>query len=125
MPLLARALLMISGFLAVAGAIYWVTGREYLGGVLILAAAGAAGYIGIYLRRAVRAADHRPTGPPVEVPHVGPTIWPLVLALAPAGVVAGLLAAHWLLVAGLAVFALAAVGWLLDIRHQHRTHGPH
>jgi hypothetical protein len=125
MPLLARALLMISGFQVIAGALYWVTGREYLGAVLILAAAGAAGYIGIYLRRVVRAADQTAAGSAVEVPHIGPTIWPLVLALAPAGVVAGLLAAQWLLVPALAVFALAAVGWLLDIRHQHGTHSPH
>jgi hypothetical protein len=124
MPLLARALLLIAGFQVIAGAIYWVTGREYLGGVLVLAAAGAAGYTGAYLRRAVRAADHRRSGPPVEVPHVGPTIWPLVLALAPAWVVVGLLAARWVLVAALVVFALAAFGWLLDVRHQHQTHGP-
>ncbi len=147
MGLYARVTLLLGGFLLAAGLVYGTTNYERRGLVLLLVAAGGFIYLGLYARRAVRAADRAnreapepepsppagagpaagPAGPPPaeghEIEEVRPTIWPLVFSLAGAGLVAGVLASHWILfVAGLLAVA-AAAGWFLEVlvqRQQHR-----
>jgi hypothetical protein len=142
--LYARIALLLGGFLLGAGLVYGVTGYEWRGFVLLLIAGGGFAYLGLYARRAVRAADRanrrapkaepRPrtpagpaTGPASPAPpeahvteEVRPTIWPLVFSLAGAAIVAGLLASHWLLVVGGLLAVAAAVGWFLEVLIQQR-----
>ena len=59
-------------------------------------------------------------GPAIE--EVRPTIWPLVFSLAGAGIVAGVLASHWILIAGGALAAAAAVGWFVEVLAQRQEH---
>jgi hypothetical protein len=147
MKLYARIALLLGGFLTVAALVYGVTGNEWRGFVLLLVAGGGFAYVGLYARRAVRMADRAEreagsapgvlspagpeglaasppaAGPPVE--EVRPTIWPLVFSLAGAGVVAGVLASHWLLLLGGVLAVAAAAGWFLEVLAQRHGHDRH
>ena len=136
MRLYARIALLLGGFLTVAALVYGVTGYEWRGFVLLLVAGGGFAYVGLYARRAVRMADRvereagaAPAAPgpmassPVE--EVRPTIWPLVFSLAGAGVVAGILASHWLLLLGGVLAVAAAAGWFLEVLAQRQGQRHH
>jgi hypothetical protein len=127
----ARVALLLGGYLLAAGLVYGTTNKERIGLVLLLVAAGGFTYLGIYARRAVRAAERaarkaaeaEPGGPPVVAePEVRPTIWPLVFSLAGAGIVAGVLASHWILLAGALLAVAAAAGWFLEVLTQRQQH---
>ena len=140
MGLYARVTLLIGGFLLAAGLVYGTTNDERRGLVLLLLAGGGFAYLGLYARRAVRAADRAnreapepepsppagagPAGPAPaeghEIEEVRPTIWPLVFSLAGAGLVAGVLANHWILFVGGLLAVAAAVGWFLEVLIQQR-----
>ena len=66
------------------------------------------------------AATALADGPEVE--EVRPTIWPLVFSLAGAGIVAGVLASHWILLAGALLAVAAAAGWFLEVLTQRQQH---
>jgi hypothetical protein len=53
---------------------------------------------------------------------VRPTIWPLVFSLAGAGLVAGVLASHWILFVGGLLAVAAAAGWFLEVLVQRQEH---
>lgn len=57
-----------------------------------------------------------------EIDEVRPTIWPLVFSLAGAGIVAGVLASHWILLAGGALAVAAAAGWFREALAQRQEH---
>jgi hypothetical protein len=144
----ARIALLLGAFLLGAGLIYGVTGYEWRGFVELVIAGGGFAYLGLYARRAVRAADREsreapkpepdapapagpatgPAGPAPAEAHVTeevrPTIWPLVFSLAGAGIVAGVLANHWILVVGGLLAVAAAIGWFLEVLVQHRQQHP-
>jgi hypothetical protein len=128
--LYARVALLLGGYLLAAGLVYGTTNKERIGLVLLLVAAGGFTYLGTYARRAVRAADRarkateaEPGGPPdTTEPEVRPTIWPLVFSLAGAGIVAGVLASHWILLAGALLAVAAAAGWFLEVLTQRQEH---
>ncbi len=144
MGLYARIALLLGGFLLGAGLVYGVTGSEWRGFVLLLIAGTGFAYLGLYARRAVRAADRAnreaaeaepsppapvgpvtgPAGPAPAEGHVTeevrPTIWPLVFSLAGAGIVAGVLASRWILFVGGLLAVAAAVGWFLEVLIQQR-----
>jgi hypothetical protein len=149
--LYARVTLLLGGFLLAAGLVYGTTNYERRGLVLLLVAAGGFIYVGLYARRAVRAADRAnreapevepspkagtgpagtgPTGPAAgpapaeghEIEEVRPTIWPLVFSLAGAGLVAGVLASHWILFVGGLLAVAAAAGWFLEVLVQRQEH---
>lgn len=133
MRVFARVALGIGVFLFVAGIVYGTVWKERTGGVELLCAAGGFTYLGIYANRAVRSASRalqrdqaagEGAALPLEEPEVRPTIWPLVFALAGAGLVAGVLASRWLLILAAALFLAAALGWFHEILSQ-RTHGHH
>jgi hypothetical protein len=152
----ARIALLLGAYLLAGGLVYGGTGKERIGVVLLLVAGGGFAYVGLYARRAVRAADraspqdagavpgaregdsagddsaeqddpNRPAataladGPEVE--EVRPTIWPLVFSLAGAGIVAGVLASHWILLAGGLLALAAAAGWFREVLSQRHEHG--
>ena len=51
-----------------------------------------------------------------------PTIWPAALALAITFLVWGLVTSLIITAVGLALFAVALVGWIQDIRHERAKH---
>jgi hypothetical protein len=134
MRLATRILFGLTGFLAVAAAVYWVTshqgaGRDPAGPALMGIAAVGFGYTGLVLRAAARRADREAADehPPAAaakgtiVPHAPPTIWPFAFSIAALALVVGAVAATGILVPlGLALFAGAAVGWSADVRRSHR-----
>ena len=136
MGLYARVTLLLGGFLLAAGLVYGTTNYERRGLVLLLVAAGGFIYLGLYARRAVRAADRdradreapepAPSPPAPAEGHVTeevrPTIWPLVFSLAGAGLVAGVLASHWILFVGGLLAVAAAAGWFLEVLVQRQEH---
>jgi hypothetical protein len=138
----ARIALLLGAYLLVGGLVYGGTGKERMGLVLLLVAGGGFAYLGLYARRAVRAGDRassqagaepggsteaEPGGPALagdcEIEEVRPTIWPLVFSLAGAGIVAGVLASHWILLAGGLLAIAAAAGWFREVLIQRHEHG--
>jgi hypothetical protein len=133
MRLATRILFGLSGFLALAAAVYWVTshqgaGRDPAGPALMGIAAVGFSYTGLVLRAAARradreaAAEHAAPGPKgTTVAHVRPTIWPFAFSVAALALVIGAVVASRILVPlGLALFVAAAVGWFADVRRAHR-----
>lgn len=127
---LSRSLRLLGLFLIVDAGVYMATAREWTGGPLIAATAGAFGYLALILgsavRRAAREHQAEPTGDvgAVELDHVGPTIWPAGFALAAIMLAFGAAVVRWLLVPGGVLFVAAALGWAADVRHQHEVHHP-
>ena len=132
MRLLTRILFGLSGFLALAAAVYWVmsyqgASRDPAGPALMGVAAVAFGYTGLVLwaaaRRADReaAAEHATPGPKgATLAHVPPTIWPFAFSIAALALIVGAVVATRILVPlGLALFVVAAVGWFADVRRAH------
>ena len=137
MKLYARIALLLGAYLLVGGLIYAVTANERMGTVLLLIGGAGFAYVGLYTRRAVRAADRAAepgaeaprdavepgTAETPEVEEVRPTIWPLVFSLAGAGIVAGVLASRWILIAGGLLGLAAAAGWFREVLSQRHGHG--
>ncbi|HKE65844.1 MAG TPA: cytochrome c oxidase subunit 4 [Micromonosporaceae bacterium] len=129
MKLSFRLFVGLGVFLIVAAIVYGMHAREYEGLVLSLTVAAGAlliGGYGVSLLRRTRAelARTETDSPPVanDEPHVGPTIWPLVFAVAAVGLVIGAVANRWALLPGGVVLVVASVGWVLDVHHQWRAH---
>src|SRR5205823_7747607 len=114
---------------AVDGLAYNVTAFEHAGGTLVLGASVGFAYIGLVLRAAARKAERSLAEEaaghgPVELDHVGPTIWPFSFSLAAVGLVLGVVIdSKFLIAVGAALFAGSSVGWFLDVRKQH-GHAP-
>ena len=132
MRLATRILFGLSGFLALAAAVYWVmsyqgASRDPAGPALMGIAGVAFGYTGLVLwaaaRRADReaAAEHAAPGPKgATLAHVPPTIWPFAFSIAALALIVGTVVATRILVPlGLALFVAAAVGWFADVRRAH------
>jgi hypothetical protein len=133
MRLTTRILFGLSGFLALAAAIYWAmsyqdASRDPAGPALMGVAAVAFGYTGLVLWTAARRADREaaaehtaPDSKAATLAHVRPTIWPFAFSIAALALVVGAVVASRILVPlGLALFAGAAVGWFADVRRAHR-----
>jgi len=132
MRLATRILFGLSGFLALAAAVYWVmsyqgASRDPAGPALMGIAGVAFGYTGLVLwaaaRRADReaAAEHATPGPKgATLAHVPPTIWPFAFSIAALALIVGAVVATRILVPlGLALVVVAAVGWFADVRRAH------
>jgi hypothetical protein len=122
MKVVSTVVLRLSLFLAAAGVVYAVTAREPAGSSMILVGAAAFAYVGLILRAAAREAGEQEDEAPAEPEHVGPTIWPFAFSIAAIGLVLGVVVARWLLIVGSAVLVASAIGWAVDVRHQH-AHG--
>jgi hypothetical protein len=138
----ARIALLLGAYLLAGGVVYGGTNTERIGLVLLLVGGGGFAYVGVYAWRAVRAADRagrqagaepdgstgaEPGAPELagdrEIEEVRPTIWPLVFSLAGAGIVAGVLVSHWILLAGGLLAVAAATGWFREVLTQRHEHG--
>jgi Cytochrome c oxidase subunit IV len=127
MSLMAKIFGVLGVFVVVDLAVYWWHSYENEGSLLLLAVALGALLFGGYLYRDVRRskAASREAGVgelEAEEPHVGPTIWPVLLAVAMVGLVVGALGATWALVEGTLLLVVALVGWALDVRRQWQHH---
>ena len=127
MSLYGRVVLALAMFLVIAGIIYGSTSHEYVGTFLFIVGAAGFAFIGLFVRRVVRAAA-RESGTDEhaeEEPHVTPTIWPFVLSLAGVALVLGAVINKWLLAVAAALFLAAGVGWFADVGRQwsHDRHG--
>jgi hypothetical protein len=134
--LYARVALLLGAFLLAAGLVYGTTSHEWIGSVELLVAGAGFTFVGLYARWALRAAGrvtrdagaepgevaaHPPaSSPPIE--EVRPTIWPLVFSLAGAGIIAGILVSHWILLVGGVLAVAAAAGWFLEVLRQWQEH---
>lgn len=122
----------IGAFLIEAGIIYAFASGEYVGAPLILVVGGGFLYLALYATRAVKRASVEvqaqgasDRAEPVAVeaqeePHVGPTIWPLVLSVGAAVLAIGAVASRWALLVGAVVVVVAGTGWFVDIIRQWR-----
>lgn len=130
MKIMSRLFLGLGLFLLAAALSYGIYSHESEGDVLMFVAAGCAALFGGFLALGLRAAGTEPVenqGAAAEdgEPHVGPTIWPVFLAVAMAGLVVGAIASPWVLVLGGVLLFAAGVGWILDIRRQWEHHFQH
>jgi len=128
MRLLSQVFLWLGVFLVVAGISYGMHSGDYDGLTLMVATAGCALLVGSAMVRSLRgttmeaAADDRELSVSHAEPHVGPTIWPLVLSISMIGLVVGAITSPWALLAGGIVLVVALIGWLLDVHHQWLHH---
>jgi hypothetical protein len=125
----ANLFMGLGAFLITAAVIYGIHAGDYEGLTLSVVVAGGALFFGGFLASAVhraraevgtQAAAPRPAGE--EEPHVGPTIWPLVFAIASIGLVIGAISSRWWLVPGGLLFLAASIGWVLDVHRQWHHH---
>ncbi len=118
MSVFGRIALGLAAFLIVAGLVYGITSHEWMGAMLFVLAAAGFAFIGVFVRHSVREAAAAETDASHEEPHVGPTIWPFVLAVGAFGLVLGAAVSPWVAVVGAALFVVAGIGWFLDVGRQ-------
>jgi hypothetical protein len=122
--LFGRLFMLFGVFLILLGGGYGLASADYEGLALALTVAGGALLVGAYAAAAVRRArTGLAAGAPEPAggePHVAPTIWPLVFAVAMVGLVVGAVGSPWALLAGGALGVVAGVGWALDVIRQGR-----
>jgi threonine/homoserine/homoserine lactone efflux protein len=136
MGTVSRIWLALAGFLAVAGVVYGLTSHEVAGAPLLLVGGATLAYLGLVLgseaRRAARPGGSEASseaeagagpGAPLEVPHVGPTIWPFGFSIAAVLLAVGFIVSRWILIVGVLAFAVSAAGWLRDVAHGHAHAG--
>jgi hypothetical protein len=126
MRIVSRVVTGLSLFLLLDGLVYLFTGKEYAGGTEILSASVAFGFLAVVIRNAARRAERPEPSEhpeaeegPLELEHVGPTIWPFAFSLAAVALAVGAVVARWLLVPGAIAFVACAAGWFMDIKRQH------
>ena len=127
MKITSRVALGLGIFVLVAGLVLWFTGHERTGAPLLVIL--AVGFF--YIARVLRGGSEEEGAADAKAAHgegaaaeeeISPTIWPFGFSFAAVGLVLGVLLSRWLLVVGVALFALCAAGWYRDIRRQH-AHG--
>lgn len=127
---MSRLFLGLGVFLLASAVAYGFHSHEGEGDVLMFVAAGCAALFGGFLVREFRAASSEPAqdGDPAAddgEPHVGPTIWPVFLAVAMSGLVIGAIGRPWVLIVGGVLVFAACMGWILDVRRQWDHHFGH
>jgi Cytochrome c oxidase subunit IV len=105
--------------------VYAFTNKEFEGTPLLFMTAGRFILLALWALRTFRrtAREERAEAGGAGEPHVGPTIWPLALALSAIGLVLSVLVATWLYAIGGVLLVLALWGWFSDVKRQWRHHG--
>src|SRR5438874_5128046 len=118
-----------SALALMAGVTYALVAKELAGAVMLGVFSVALLYIGTVLEHA-GPYDHAEVDEDAE-PELGPehmlpgTWWPLVMAFGAAVTLIGIKFAPLVMGIGAAVFFTAAVGWFVNVVHQHQSHGAH
>jgi hypothetical protein len=124
MRVFGRIALLFGLFFLIVGLIYSFSEKEFEGVPLLFMTAGGFTLLALLALRTFRRASHEEPAAAEGAgePHVGPTIWPLILSLSAIAFVLGVLAAKWLYAVGAVLFLAALWGWLSDVRRQWRHH---
>jgi hypothetical protein len=127
----------VTAFFVVIGAIYWFTSYEDAGTTMLVASALlgvlAGGYLLLQSRKFPPRPEDRPdatleegAGPVDEFP--APSIWPFVFGLGAVVLATGFVFGIWVILPGVALFALGVVGMILQSRGRppaaHGGEGP-
>src|SRR5437868_13951209 len=121
--------MVLAGLGLAAGLTYGLVAKELAGAVMLGVFSVALLYIATVLEHA-GPYDHAEVNEDAE-PELGPehmlpgSWWPLVMAAGAAATLIGIKFAPVLIGVGAGVFLLAAVGWFVNIQHQHAEHGAH
>ena len=114
---------LLSVFLLVVSAIYWIFSKEVAGTTMIILSGGLALIIGYYLLFTARRLDARPEDrPDAEIsegsgemgffaPH---SWWPIIAAFAFAFTGTGIAIGPWMVIVGLIAVVIAATGFLFE-----------
>lgn len=132
MSLLAKSMFGFAAFLVVFSVPYGLLTRDYVGLALCLSLFTAAVFVGWYATGALRRSQvelvegtARPGTAADDEAHVKPTIWPLVLTLALAGITVAMVTAWWVALPSAVMLVVAGAGWTLDVQRQWRDHHAH
>src|SRR5437764_6240134 len=124
-----RIFMALSGLAVVAAVAYALIAKELAGAVMLGVFSVALLYIATVLEHAGpydRAEVDEDAEPELGPEHMLPgTWWPLVMALGAALTVIGIKFTTVLMGVGAGIFLLAAVGWFVNVMHQHEAHGAH
>ena len=115
--------LLFGLFFLIDGLVYAFTNKEFEGTPLLFMTAGGFTLLALWALRTFRRTEREERAEEdAGEPHVGPTIWPLALALSAIGLVLGVLVAKWLYAVGGVLLLLALWGWFSDVKRQWSQH---
>jgi hypothetical protein len=119
----------LAAMAVVAATAYALIAKELAGAVMLGVFSVALLYIATVLEHAGpydRAEVDETAEPELGPEHMLPgTWWPLVMALGAVSTVLGIKFTPVLMGLGAGIFLTAAIGWFVNIVHQHEAHGAH
>jgi hypothetical protein len=124
-----RIFMALAGMAVVAGVVYALAAKELAGAVMLTVFSVALLYIATVLEHAGpydRAEVDEEAEPELGPEHMlGPSWWPLVMAVGAGILLIGLKFAPIVMAIGAGVFLLSAIGWFVQVGHQHADHDSH
>jgi uncharacterized membrane protein YfcA len=124
-----RIFMALAVMAVIAGVAYALIAKELAGAVMLSVFSVALLYIATVLEHAGpydKAEIDEEAEPELGPEHMlGPSWWPLIMAIGAAAVVIGIKFTTVLMGVGAGIFLGAAVGWFVQITRQHAEHGAH
>ncbi|MDQ8041755.1 cytochrome c oxidase subunit 4 [Cellulosimicrobium cellulans] len=127
-----KLFIFLTPFFALIGVVYGLwSGWEPVGSAALLLTAGLSGMIGAYLALTAKRIDARPEDDPDGLIEQGAgdqgvyapwSWWPLAIAGSAAIVFLGLAVGWWLVYVGIALSAIALVGWVFEFSRGQHAH---
>ncbi len=127
-----KLFIFLTPFFALIGVVYGLwSGWEPVGSAALLLTAGLSGMIGAYLALTAVRIDARPEDDPDGLIEQGAgdqgvyapwSWWPLAIAGSAAVVFLGLAVGWWLVYVGIAMSAVALVGWVFEFSRGQHAH---
>lgn len=127
-----KLFIFLTPFFALVGVVYGLwSGWEPVGSAALLLTAGLSGMIGAYLALTAKRIDARPEDDPDGLIEQGAgdqgvyapwSWWPLAIAGSAAVVFLGLAVGWWLVYVGIAMSAVALVGWVFEFSRGQHAH---
>ena len=127
-----KLFILLAPFFALVGLVYGFWSHwEPVGSAALLLTAGLAGMIGAYLALTAKRIDARPEDDPEGLIEQGAgdqgvyapwSWWPLAIAGSAAIVFLGLAVGWWLVYLGIALSAVALVGWVFEFSRGQHAH---
>ncbi|WP_194522843.1 cytochrome c oxidase subunit 4 [Cellulosimicrobium sp. JZ28] len=127
-----KLFIFLTPFFALIGVVYGLwSGWEPVGSAALLLTAGLSGMIGAYLALTAKRIDARPEDDPDGLIEQGAgdqgvyapwSWWPLAIAGSAAVVFLGLAVGWWLVYVGIAMSAVALVGWVFEFSRGQHAH---
>ncbi len=127
-----KLFIFLTPFFALIGVVYGLwSAWEPVGSAALLLTAGLSGMIGAYLALTAKRIDARPEDDPDGLIEQGAgdqgvyapwSWWPLAIAGSAAVVFLGLAVGWWLVYVGIALSAIALVGWVFEFSRGQHAH---